>query len=236
MLAAEAFTKSAAIKYAIFDAELLAIQPRLADQYQKCLAANIPAYIAAHHLFHAISDTKNSQGIILVAAKPASRPVKDSNGFYIVCDRVQDPGNLGTILRTAKAAGVTSVILTPETVDAYNPKVVRAAMGAGFSLPIYEAADNDSALAALKELGLQIYVAAANGALQAYDVDFCKGTAIIMGSEAAGADDFWRSAADNTISLPMQKGSESLNVAMAAGIIMYEQVRQKLSLQKQQLS
>lgn len=171
----------------------------------------------------AASDTETPSGLLAVVTFP-SFPSLPALSFAVVCDRIADPGNLGTILRTADAAGVEAVFLAPGTVDAYNPKVVRAAMGAHFHLPIM--------VATWEELrarlsGLTAWLAdSAEG--EHYDqVDWHAPCALIIGSEAEGPSEAARRFATQHVHIPMPGRAESLNAAVAAGVLMFEAARQR---------
>lgn len=173
----------------------------------------------------AASDTQTPSGLLAVVAMPAYLVVPRP-ALALVADRVSDPGNLGTLLRTADAAGVESVSLMPETVDAYNPKVVRAAMGAHFHLPIAEARWETLA-GGLG--GAAAWLAEARGG-QAYDqVDWRPPSALIVSSEADGPSEAARAFTPHRVHIPMTGRAESLNVAVAAGILLFEAARQKRS-------
>jgi TrmH family RNA methyltransferase len=144
--------------------------------------------------------------------------------FALVLDGLRDPGNLGTILRTADAAGVQAVFLAPGTVDAYNPKVVRAAMGAHFHVPLVAA--GWTALAG-RLRGLSLWLAEARQGLAYDQVDWRQPSALIIGAEAAGPGDAARRLAPKQVSIPMPGQAESLNAAVAAGIILFEAARQR---------
>lgn len=171
----------------------------------------------------AASDTETPAGLLAVVPFPALRP-PPALSFVVVCDRVADPGNLGTILRTADAAGVEAVYLMPGTVDAYNPKVVRAAMGAHFRLPILEA--TWEALPAQLH-GLTSWLAEAREGMRYDQVDWTRPCALIIGSEAEGPSDAARRFAAQCVHIPMPGQAESLNAAVAAAVLMFEAVRQR---------
>lgn len=171
----------------------------------------------------AASDTETPAGLLAVVPHPSSL-FPPSLSFAIVCDRLADPGNLGTILRTADAAGVEAVFLAPGTVDAFNPKVVRAAMGAHFHLPVMEAT-----WAALRERLSEVTAWLADSAGgDRYDrVDWRAPCALIIGSEAEGPSDEARALAAQHTHIPMPGRAESLNAAVAAGVLMFEIARQR---------
>lgn len=171
----------------------------------------------------AASDTQTPSGLLAVVAMPAFLVVP-SPAFALVVDRVSDPGNLGAVLRTADAVGVESVSLMPGTVDAYNPKVVRAAMGAHFHLPIAEA--RWEALAGGLG-GAAAWLAEAHGGQAYHQVDWRPPSALIVSSEADGPSEAARAFTPHRVHIPMAGRAESLNVAVAAGILLFEAARQK---------
>lgn len=176
-------------------------------------------------VMRSISDTKTPQGILLVLHRqPKNPPVKLD--FVFISDGVRDPGNLGSMLRTAAAASVQAVFLPPGTVDAYSPKVVRAAMGAHFRLPIVEITWLEIKTR-LEEGGLRVYLAATKGDTR-YDLADLRGPlALIISSEASGASPDAETLVDERLQIPMPGGAESLNAAAAAAIILFEVVRQR---------
>jgi TrmH family RNA methyltransferase len=173
------------------------------------------------------SDTDTPQGLLIVlAAHPL--PIPESQSFILVLDGVRDPGNLGTILRTAAAAGVQDVLLTPGCVDAFAPKVVRAGMGAHFRLPIQQPGwDGIQRILKNPENNLQVYLADSASGKPYTEVDFRSPTALIVGGEASGAGSKSVFLADEKVHIPMPGGSESLNVAVAVSILVFEVVRQR---------
>jgi len=179
----------------------------------------------ASHVMQAASDTKTPQGILAVL--PFSRlPIPQGSNFLLVLDGIRDPGNLGTILRTAQAAGVNTVIIVPGTVDPYSPKVVRAAMGAHFRLPILQ--DGwDEVRNWSESLNLAVFLADSTGGQPHHEFDLVSPLALIIGGEAAGAGFQAQELAINHIHISMPGPSESLNAAVAAAILMFEVVRQR---------
>jgi TrmH family RNA methyltransferase len=172
-----------------------------------------------------MADTVTPQGILVVLPIPNLVPSTE-RVFALIPDQVRDPGNLGTMLRTAWAAGVTQVLLPPGAVDPTNPKVVRAGMGAHFHLPIrkvewaeiWDTVD-----------GAQIWLAEANRGPSYVEVDWRGPVALVIGGEAAGAGHRARAAADY-VHIPMARGVESLNAAVAAAVMLFEAARQRASL------
>jgi len=183
----------------------------------------LAAFAVSERVMKALADTISPQGVLAVVpfVELDSPP---SPSLVLVVDRLRDPGNLGSILRSANAAGVEQVILASKTVDPYNPKVVRGAMGAHFRLPILALSWPDIAETLA---GVQILLADARGEQAHYEVDWTKPSALIVGGEAHGASQEARELAVATIAIPMQGGAESLNAAMAASVILFEAARQR---------
>lgn len=171
----------------------------------------------------ACSSTESPPGLLAVLPIPAL-PLPAQLNLALVADRLADPGNLGSLLRTACAAGVEAVILTEGTVDPYNPKVVRGAMGAHFRLPI-EILDLNTLLERLA--GLEIWLAEAGEGKPYTDINWRRPLALAIGGEAHGPQPALRSLAKGQVHIPMMGISESLNAAVAAAIILFEIARQR---------
>ena len=173
-------------------------------------------------LLDSLSGTETSQGLLAVLElRPLAWPARPD--FVLIADQVRDPGNLGTLLRAAAAAGAQGVLLTPGTADAFAPKVVRAGMGAHFRLPVRET-DWDE-LPALTT-GLRVWLAEMAGT-SCWEADLRAPLALVVGGEAEGAGPQMRALAGGTLRVPMPGGSESLNAAMAGSILLFEVVRQR---------
>ena len=172
-----------------------------------------------------VSETKNSQGILAVLDH-YPLPIPDNLSFTLILDSIRDPGNLGTLLRTATAAGAQAVFLPPETTDAFAPKVVRAGMGAHFHLPIWSLSWDEIHT---RLAGLNVYLAEMDGPVSCWQADFRSPLALIIGGEADGASEHGRRLANRLVSIPMPGKAESLNAAMAGAILMFEVVRQRKS-------
>jgi TrmH family RNA methyltransferase len=171
----------------------------------------------------AASDTQTPPGLLAVLALPATTVPKKLT-WALVLDRLADPGNLGTVLRTASAAGVQAVYLAPGTVDAYNPKVVRAAAGAHFHLPIVEANWGDIASALVR---LTLWRAEAHAGTPYDQVDWRQPSGLVIGSEAAGPGDAAQRLAPEAVRIPMPGKAESLNAAIATAVLLFEAARQR---------
>jgi TrmH family RNA methyltransferase len=169
----------------------------------------------------ACSDTQTPQGVLAVVPF-VSLPPKP--GLILILDGLRDPGNLGTILRSAEAAGVGQVLLTPGTVDATNPKVVRGAMGAHFRLAV-EALDWPAVVE--RVAGRAVWLASTEGGIGYDVVDWTLPSALIVGGEAAGTGEEAAALATGRVSVPMAGGAESLNAAMAATVLVFEAARQR---------
>lgn len=172
-----------------------------------------------NHVFKEISQTEQPQGIA-AEVKMKALPNKDDK-FVLLIDAIQDPGNLGTIIRTADAAGFSKVILGKGTVDLYNDKVIRASQGSIFHIPIVQG-DLIDEINALKQKGVTIWASALEGAENYREVQPSDKTAIIVGNEGAGVHPSMIQLADNVVKIPIYGKAESLNVSIAAGILMYQ--------------
>lgn len=179
-----------------------------------------------------LSETKTSQGV-MAQVRPVDFTVDDlergQTPLIIVAHLLQDPGNLGTIVRVAEAAGAGGVVITPGTVDFFNPKALRATMGSIFRLPTYRADSLEKFLVHFKEKGYQVVAAMVSGKKKYFEVNLMKPTIMLLGQEAAGLPADASRLSDVRVSIPMATMIDSLNVASAAGVILYEAVRQKYS-------
>ena len=179
-------------------------------------------------LFSGLCDTKTPQGILaVISMDPPECFLPKQDEIYIYCDHVADPGNAGTIIRTADAAGMSGVLFSPQSVDLYSPKVVRASMGSFFQIPtIPDFTPNQ--LCALKDDGFQILCAMLDSDTIEYTcIDFLKPSVIVLGNEANGVTPDVAALADKKIKIPILGAAESLNVGVAGAILMYEAVRQR---------
>ena len=198
-------------------------------------AANgIRMYRVDEKVMAKLSDTKAPQGVLAVIRTPEQnlrqlRPgtASDNNAPVIILDRVQDPGNLGTIIRTADAVGALGLILLEGCVDAYSPKVVRASMGSLFHLPVVQDVTAEEALTWCYRNGYEPAATALKNAQNVYKADISKKMAFLFGNEANGVAEELQAAAETRLFIPMTGLAESMNVAMAAGIILFEGLRQR---------
>jgi RNA methyltransferase, TrmH family len=208
--------------------EFILYDQSLSDRGKAILAA-LPGpiqqevYETTPGIMAAISDTESPQGILAVL-KQSALPLPNSPTFLILADQVRDPGNMGTLLRTAEAAGADAVMVSPGTVDAYAPKVIRGAMGAHFHLPIH-ALPWHEIHQHLK--GLPVFLARTDAEGSFWDADFNQPCVLLIGGEAFGASPMGEAIATHYVAIPMAGRAESLNAAVAAGILMAEVMRQR---------
>lgn len=177
-----------------------------------------------------MSDTQTPQGILCLIKMP-KYSLKDllvnQNGIFVVLEDLQDPGNLGTILRTGEGAGIAGVIMTKNTVDIFNPKTIRATMGSIYRVPFVYVQEPEEALSELKAAGISVYAAHLKGE-QYYDAfDYTRGCAFLIGNEGNGLKEQTADLADTYVKIPMAGQVESLNAAIATTLFMYEAARQR---------
>lgn len=180
--------------------------------------------------FKAMSDTETPQGILaVVRTKVYDLDDVLENGdvpCLLIADRLQDPGNLGTILRTAEAAGITGVILSKDSVDIYNPKTVRSTMGSIFRMPVYASENLVNDISVIKSKGVKIYGTHLKGN-EFYDNDYTEACGFLIGNEGRGLSDEVSETADSLIRIPMMGKVESLNAATSVAVVGYEVLRQR---------
>lgn len=185
--------------------------------------------IISDELGQRLSDTKTPQGVFAICKwldKKSELDTIDTRGSYLLLESIQDPGNLGTIVRTADAFGLSGLILSADCCDIYNPKVLRATMGAVFRVPIHIAEDVTQAAMQLRAQGIPLYGAVVGkDAVPITLCSFANGGAVCIGNEGNGLSEKLKSICDQRLTIPMQGEAESLNAAMAAGIIMWEMTR-----------
>lgn len=178
-------------------------------------------------LMRKVSATEADQGLLLIIPLQPNPTIKNVD-FVLILDEVKDPGNMGTILRTASAAGAQAVIMAPGCVDPFSPKVLRSGMGAHFGIPILTLTWSEiTEFCKRPGNNLSVCLAESASGTSMWTMDLRQPIAIIIGSEADGASVEAKQAADMVINIPMPGGSESLNASIAAGILLYEVVRQR---------
>ena len=183
----------------------------------------------SNKIFNIITQVTNPQGIMAIIEKNAQDAQIDySQDIIVVLDDVQDPGNLGTILRTVDSIGLNQIIVSKGTADAFNSKVVRSTMGAIFRIKIIEVEELAQAIKEMRKHHFKLMVTSLQTKNSIYDIDFNK-KIIVIGNEANGVSKEIQDMADEKAKIPMLGRTESLNASVAAGVVMYEYVRQKLN-------
>ncbi len=191
------------------------------------IQAGAPAEETTPSVLRSASNTQTPQGLLAVLQQ-ATLPIPNTLNFLILLDGLRDPGNLGTILRCASAAGVQAVGITPGSVDAFSPKVLRAGMGAHFHLPVLEL-DWEGIAQLVRQHHLKVFLAAAGQGKPCFEQDLAQPLALIIGGEAAGASQEAYRLAQTPLHIPMPGQAESLNAASAAAVLIFEVVRQRLT-------
>ena len=188
-------------------------------------------YVVAEQLFDKLAQTETSQGILAVVRKPKLTAddlvTRIEEADKVVMDRLQDPGNIGTIIRTAEGAGYKAVITVKGTGDVFSPKTIRAAAGSVFRMPIFQVESNEALRQLTKRMGKKLVVTGFHTDKYYYDVDLSKGVALVIGNEGNGVSDELMEMADMIVKIPMDGHLESLNASVAAGILMYETKRKR---------
>ena len=187
--------------------------------------------VLSDDLFKKVSDTQTPQGILCVMKQyhyGIEDLFKKDNPLLLILEDIQDPGNLGTMVRTAEGAGVDGVIMSKATVDIYNPKTIRSTMGSIYRMPFLYTDDLHGIMKQLQEKGVKLYAAHLKGNQFYHELDFKGGTAFLIGNEGNGLKDETADAADIYMKIPMQGQVESLNAAVASVILMYEAARQRM--------
>jgi RNA methyltransferase, TrmH family len=222
-LVADALAGGALLDLALYAPEQLALTvagQALLDQLETLAVA----HQASAQVVAAASDTVHPQGVVALARWPQVEP--SVPGIILVLDAIQDPGNMGALLRSAEAVGVAEVLGTIGTVDVYSPKVVRAAMGAHMRLAITQDLSWDATAERLALVD-RVYAADAEASMPYFAADWRQPSALIIGNEAHGLSEDARSLARSPISIPMHGRAESLNAAVAGSVILFEALRQR---------
>lgn len=218
-LVEEAVNSNWELRFALYD-ETLGERGR--SQLEGLRSRGVDVEMVSDSLMKSLSETETPQGLLAVL-EFQQLPITNSPDFILIPDQIRDPGNLGTLLRSAAATGVQAVLPPPETTDAFASKVIRSGMGAHFRLPIHSITWEE-----IKEQikGLHIYLADMEGQ-SCWETDLRQPLALIVGSEAEGASDEARKLATQKISIPMTGNVESLNAGVAGSVLMFEIVRQR---------
>ncbi|MEM1172896.1 MAG: RNA methyltransferase [Cyanobacteria bacterium P01_H01_bin.35] len=179
-------------------------------------------------VIQSLATTVNPDGVVAMAPQSQTNFMKIKT-LGIALDKIQDPGNLGTIIRTATATNIDGLFVSRNSVDLYHPKVVRSSAGVWFHLPMVISEDLESKVLQLKTQGLQIVVTIPNSTINYWEIDLRKPTLIVMGNEGSGISRDLIDLADYSVKIPLSNGVESLNVAISTAIILYEVQRQRQS-------
>ena len=186
--------------------------------------------IVSDNVFKSVSDTQTPQGILCLVRMPQyplSDLLRGNRTHLLIVESIQDPGNLGTMLRTGEGAGITGIIMNRTTVDLFNPKTIRSTMGSIYRVPYYIADDLAETIGELKRQKVGIYAAHLKGQMQYDEPSYCKGTAFLIGNEGNGLSDEIAGLADTYVRIPMEGSVESLNAAVSAALLMYAPTRQR---------
>ena len=189
---------------------------------------NVPVYTVKDSVFASVSDTVNTQGILAVVRKPVytldlmMAGGKNEAAKLLLLENIQDPGNLGTMLRTAEAAGMTGIVMSSGCTDIFSPKVVRSSMGSIFRMPFLYCDGFTGTLDEIKKQNVTIYAAYLHGGVSYKELDFEKNYGILIGNEGNGLSEEAVNAASKRVFIPMAGEIESLNAAVAAAILMYK--------------
>jgi TrmH family RNA methyltransferase len=199
-------------------------------QFVSGAQVSVPVETVSDSVFSTMSDTRTPQGILSVIRMPeysVEQMIDQEHTLLLILENIQDPGNLGTMLRTGEGAGITGVIASGDTVDLYNPKTVRSTMGSIYRIPYLVAQDWEGTLRAVKDKGVTLYAAHLQGSVVYDEPDYTKACAFLVGNEGNGLTDATAALADARVRIPMAGQVESLNAAVSASLLTYECSRQR---------
>ena len=230
-LAVEALRSKLTLEAVIFS-EQLAAKEKAGATIDELAQASPRVASVSEKLLESISYTKTPQGIVVLAQRPESSQQRlaaslTKSPLLVVLHQINNPVNVGAILRTAEAAGATGVITTQNTSDPFSAKSLRGAMGSAFRLPIWRDASFDEAVEWCRAKKINLVGTAASATTKHTDRDWTQPTALVLGPESSGLSDDELRTTDQTVSIPMYGEVESLNVSVAAGILLYEATRQR---------
>lgn len=230
-LSEEALASKLKIEVVIYS-DNIARKPRAADLIAKLAEVCDKLASVSEQLLESVSYTKTPQGIVLLAVRPASDEAsfeikQPASPLLVVMHGINNPVNVGAILRTAEAAGVTGAIATSNTSDPFSPKALRGAMGSAFRLPIWRGPAYANALEWCAARGIRTVGSSVRAPKLFSEIDWRRATALIVGPESDGLSSAELAAVDETVRIPMAGAVESLNVAVATGVVLYEAARQK---------
>ncbi|MBE5988853.1 MAG: RNA methyltransferase [Paenibacillaceae bacterium] len=203
----------------------------LKEEERKHLIDGMKYEVLTDEVFQVMSDTKTPQGILALVKQHAYTPEDlirvPGSAFLMILENIQDPGNLGTIIRAGEGAGITGVLMNSTTADIYNPKVIRSTMGSVFRVPFAYTDDLTASILQLKKKGIKLYAAHLDGRNNYEKEDYTVDTGFLIGNEANGLTEDTAGLADAYIKIPMMGSVESLNAAVAASVLMFETARQR---------
>lgn len=194
------------------------------------LPGSVKQAVLPRELFAKIADTENPQAVAAIVhynPEEKASKISDISGLILILNRLQDPGNMGSIIRTAAAAGVDIVYYTRGCVDPFNPKAIRSTAGSIFHLPVLPIHDSVELIQSLKKNNVKVIAAAVSGSKSIWDADFGDRTALIIGNEAAGIDENLFEEVDYKVTIPLEPPVESLNAAAATAVIIFEVIRRR---------
>lgn len=232
-LCEEALRSTLKIEAVIVSEELLR-KERAAGAIAELSQASHRSASVSEKLLESISYTKTPQGIVVLAQRPESSKKRlsgslEENSLLVILHQINNPVNVGAILRTAEAAGASGVITTKNTSDPFSPKSLRGAMGSAFRLPIWTGPEYEEMIAWCRKRGIETVCADAEAALAHTEIDWTRPIALVMGPESTGFTAEEMAGATQIVRIPMQGAVESLNVSVAAGILLFEAARQRSS-------
>ena len=204
--------------------ELIAIREDLEINFD---TKNIKIITVSSKVFNDISDVKTPQGILAVIKKKPNKQIETNTDYILALDSLQDPGNMGTIIRTADSANINQIIINKTTVDPYSSKVIRSTMGAIYRMNIIEVENLESTLKELQSKSFKVITTDLKAEKSIYDINYNR-TIVVIGNEANGVSQGVLEIADERVIIPMLGKTESLNASIAASIMIYEHVRQKI--------
>ena len=190
-------------------------------------ALEAPAVTVSEEVMASMSDTKTAQGVLAIVREKLYDNF--SGDFFLILENIQDPGNLGTMFRTAEAAGVSGILMSGGCVDVFSPKVVRSAMGSVFRVPFRITEDLGEELDRLRTRGVRLFAAHLDGKRRHFEASFRGPSGILIGNEANGLCRETAACADELLRIPMHGKTESLNASQAAAVLLYEVLRQRES-------
>ncbi|MDF2672144.1 MAG: methyltransferase [Clostridiales bacterium] len=197
--------------------------------HERILQKQISAYEVSDVLLKELCDTENPQGVAAIVNKRLWNTIDIKKDFILIADGVQDPGNMGTIIRTCDAAGVGAIAIIKGSVDIYNPKTLRSTMGSIFHIPVIPYEDFISLSEELSQAEFNIFAASLDTENYIYDCNFKEKTAVVIGNEANGIPAEHMKLCTHKVKIPIVGTAESLNAAVAGAVIIYEVVRQRMN-------